>query len=690
MKRPAFLVAAGLFVPGAIGLLFHLFLHWTYLSGLRWPTAHADALGDAGLALLALSGAAIVVGLSRLLRDVFRVPWIGAAAWALAGVGSALWPFVALLPAARRLGNRPAARLAAWGGAVFLLAPALGTIGRFADAPVFWPLLAVGVGGTWLVLAALRALDGGARPHRALARAFALVVLVSLATQPALHAGRVRRQADAAFAALVERVGSPVRPETFRFPPPVAEADDPLAAFDADAIDADEASLTELRTMLLSSSLPVRRHPFAPEELAAAAAWLASHTNLMAAADAMSDAPGYRSCLPGPASFEDVARQGFQWFEPRLFGSLSFANALAFRARFARAGGADEDGDAGLDEARRLENIAALHDREAAVGNLLLAASIRGMETGAINVRIDRWSDDGLRAMQRAAEDAAERFEGRFRDAFAGGLFRLRATIGNVEANAIAAASPSVRASRALDYWTAAELRDLCRLWNRTWDALDGLLAAAASEDDFPREAFDRLAADEKARADALPPLTKLMAGHLVETARDQLVQTRDRAAFVRTAVAVERYRRANGAPPPSLDALVPAFLPAVPRAARTGAPFAYEPGPLEIPDEILDALRDPDEAAAQSKAEFRARFSDAEAITVGQMIDAINEEIRNGDAPDPDTRTLPAQTLPGFRLTIPSYRGRPELDAAVDFVTQREPEPRAESAEGAEPAEQP
>ena len=151
--------------------------------------------------------------------------------------------------------------------------------------------------------------------------------------------------------------------------------------------------------------------------------------------------------------------------------------------------------------------------------------------------------------------------------------------------------------------------------------------------------------------------------------------------------------------PPPSLDALVPAFLPAVPRAARTGKSFVYEPGPLEIPAEILDALRDPDEAAAQSKAEFHARFGDAETISVEQMTDAINEDIENGAGdPEPETRTLPALTLPGFRLTIPSYRGRPELDVAVDFATpsaaeephaepaeNAEPEPHAESVEGAE-----
>ena len=48
----------------------------------------------------------------------------------------------------------------------------------------------------------------------------------------------------------------------------------------------------------------------------------------------------------------------------------------------------------------------------------------------------------------------------------------------------------------------------------------------------------------------------------------------------------------------------------------------------------------------------------------------------------------LPAQTFPGFRLTLPDCRD-PELDMAYDFITAESAEgaekPHAEAAEGAE-----
>ena len=138
--------------------------------------------------------------------------------------------------------------------------------------------------------------------------------------------------------------------------------------------------------------------------------------------------------------------------------------------------------------------------------------------------------------------------------------------------------------------------------------------------------------------------------------------QTRDRAAFVRTAVAVERYRRANGAPPPSLDALVEAgLLRDLPRDARTGEPLAYDPGPLRVPEEFVRRLADPDAVACQEQDWLAGKPAG----------DVLRERL--GGEPEPqdyaaDPRRLPAQTLPGFRLVLPVYPPAElrELAAAV------------------------
>lgn len=136
----------------------------------------------------------------------------------------------------------------------------------------------------------------------------------------------------------------------------------------------------------------------------------------------------------------------------------------------------------------------------------------------------------------------------------------------------------------------------------------------------------------------------------------------RNNAAFVRAAVAIERYRRTHGTLPPTLDALVPDFLPSVPVNVYDGKPLAYQPGPIEIPEEEFPVLCDPDMRAAKDKAEFTAEFGDVEQVSLQQFVDSIKRS-PSPPASKPELRTLPAQTLPGFRLTLPDYRGSKRRD---------------------------
>ena len=534
----------------------------------------------------------------------------------------------------------------------------------------------------------LRALDGSSLPHRVLAWAFAAVLLVSLATQPALHLARVRREADAAFAELRAAIGSAVDPESL-YPgrPPVAEADDPVAALDPEAIEAEKASLQELRQMFERADGGTRRHPYQPDELAAAAAWFATHTSLVAAAEAMSE-PGYRSCLPGPASFEETAVEGeFPYREPRVIEVFRVMNALTTRARLSMAAG---DASAGSEALRRLENAAELVEDDALLIDYLLAASLRQMAFGLVSERIDLWSEEDLLALERAAAEAAAAAGDRLRTAIDWETCWLEKVFEGFARKYFGELSAATRGCGVPDWWLAAERRARYRDSAVSWKAADAILRAGP--DAAVGEAIDRLREDEVARGASLPPLSRMVSFTLAGML-DTVVATWDHASFVRAAVAVERYRRAHGgALPPSLDALVPEYLPAVPRAARTGAPLVYEPGPLDIPEETVSALRDPDEAAAESDAEFRARFGDADKITVDQIVEAVNDGAFP-DKPEPEPRVLPAQTLPGFRLVLPARRARDE-DVSRDFFlgpatpSPAGDEPHAESAESESHAE--
>ena len=112
MKRPVVWIAAGFVVGIMIAALIPVGLYWMCLSGRAWPMALSKEIFWMVAAVFALAAILTVIGLTCLLRRTFRVWWIGAFAWALATIATGLWPLAALLPTARRLGNRSAARLA--------------------------------------------------------------------------------------------------------------------------------------------------------------------------------------------------------------------------------------------------------------------------------------------------------------------------------------------------------------------------------------------------------------------------------------------------------------------------------------------------------------------------------------------------------------------------------------------------
>ena len=108
----------------------------------------------------------------------------------------------------------------------------------------------------------------------------------------------------------------------------------------------------------------------------------------------------------------------------------------------------------------------------------------------------------------------------------------------------------------------------------------------------------------------------------------------RNKAAFVRAAVAIESYRRKHGTLPPTLDTLDPDFLPSVPVNVYDGKPLAYEPGPIEIPEEEFPILGAPDVRAAKvDKAEFTAEFGDVKQVSLQQLVDSINRSPPGGHA---------------------------------------------------------
>ena len=689
MKRTSIVLSSALLVVAATVFLAPLALDWIFFSGRAWPRMNLEGLRAAAVVLFAVAQLATIVALAAMLRRAFGVWRAGAALWAIAATATGLWPLVALLPAARRLGNRPAVRFAAAGGVALLAAAASGAVARWTDLALFWPAFALTALGTALLLAALAAFSGTPRAFRPFGVAFAAMLVASLVSQPSFRAGLYQREADARLLAVLERTGSPIRPGA-PFPgavPPVAEADDPVAAVDEGVFGADKASLHELRGMIVELEPDpddpddvagdFRRHPLVPEETAAFAAWIVSHPDFPAAAEAVSAPGGYRSCLPGLETAADIdARTDKVALEPRLFNCFDLANFLSFRAKVRLAAG---DAAAAADDVRRIDRLAALADREPTVIGGIVAGAFRQIRRSLLSAGIDRWPDEVLDAFARDAERDADLAERDWKRYVAGELVFMDATLRSLPEDALP--SFDFRQPRALGglarpflrYWFARERLAFLDFAETEMDAIDAALSLPPGPE--RAAAFDALQESEKRRAAVLPPGAALFAGSWSFFFVERQNGFRTAADFVRAAVAVEKWRRAHGGEtPPSLGALVEAgLLRDLPRDARTGEPLAYDPGPLRIPEEFVRRLADPDAVACQ-KQDWLAGTPAADVLRA-----------RLGGEPEPqdysaDPRRLPAQTLSGFRLE-PRKNGAGPM---TDFPVTRSPAAEKTHAESA------
>lgn len=113
--------------------------------------------------------------------------------------------------------------------------------------------------------------------------------------------------------------------------------------------------------------------------------------------------------------------------------------------------------------------------------------------------------------------------------------------------------------------------------WLRRWNGNDmARMALAAAEPTPLRLARLEAVVAPQARNRFTLRMASMVAPALARFAEGDLAAlAKLRAA--RTALAIERYRTANGEPPAALDALVPAYLEAVPADPFTGTPLLYK-----------------------------------------------------------------------------------------------------------------
>ena len=670
MKKSSFLwwAAPGLFLPflwtlflGAIftGLIRHVTMaHLARMDAIRWvPTASGAVLVLAMIVSLYLLCRAAWPSFRRGWRA-----WLLLPAMVLAGVMTWLWPFALFAPASRRLGGRRVCACAVAAGLVLLAmyAGLLVMVDRelsfILDAPFRpWNASPLPVFLWWFnqvcapvgVLLVYAALCGFREKPRAFARVWGallmLLLAAAVATQPAFRIPSLRRERADRFARLLEASGSALRPgdPLHAATPPVAPADDPIAALDDDAWAKQGNDLWHLvldfhalrakpDPNIRSANRPnVRLHPLSEPEAERLEKQLADSPELVAAAEAFST-PGYRSSRPGSTRVGEPAEDGVWVLEPEIERAYTGLEVLAFRSTLAWF---HDDPAAALADLGRLRRAAAVYAREPSAFGAQQAwmAWERAWEAGALQARLDLWPTDALEAAVRDADALAGDFETLWSDTLAADLafaFRDGADAESGDGDwldllhkALAFLPPSYHA-----FWRESDKV----AWLRHAETYPAEARAMLALPPGPeRAAALRTLRDHLRDTQEKLPLGAVLFGDLSLPYRrhlEMLTWPRDHASVLRTAVAVERYRRDRGTLPPDLDALVPDYLPAVPVGAASGKPIAYTPGPIDLPEES---------APSSSR-----------------------------DAPSPEPAeppfVLPAETLPGFLLDLPGFAPTP------------------------------
>jgi hypothetical protein len=444
---------------------------------------------------------------------------------------------------------------------------------------------ALAVAGVALILAGLWDVAGRGRRVWVGGAAAALAVLVAAQALSGLAVQQAQEEADKLLQEVLARCGE-VPQEEAR--PPVAEAEDRLAGL-AD-LQAEREDWMAFAVERMRRERAGRLHPEGAEEREYVCEWVAGHPGLAAVAEALAD-PGYRSCLEGGHIAGEAATGVAEtsWQEPRMEAAKAGAGILELRARLAF-----EDGNAagGMADVERLWRLAERMERETWALGAIAAEGMRdAVVRHVLAETIGAWPEKALEAAVREEANLAVRGAEDWRRwaarKIAIGDLRCIYGLPGVPKSFAAAfgcgTAPELTGNtHARNFWMQRDRCNLLRDWAWTLDALERVEAAPPGEErDAAWVAYEE---EAERRAWAFPLLTAGIGGAKGVTWRRMLFDRRTRAEFVRAAVTLERWRRSHdGELPASLEEVAP-----MPRDAWSGDPLAYEPGPLQIPEEHL------------------------------------------------------------------------------------------------------
>ena len=569
--RPA-VGAAVAVVLTASGILFwhaavHVFAWHGWMCLLPIPVA-AAAVAVYGVILTLLF-------LFSVLRRDFAMRRRWAVPLALVSAVVPLVQPVVMILAARRRDDRRTPLLVIAASLAYAVAGGivLSVAWRPGPIPAFGLVAALVVAALFLHLAVLRRFGSGERDHRGAAMALAAVVVLGIVSYPGFYAGCLSRLVDARRNALAARIGvdiaapdpDPVLPENLDYP-----------LFKA--VDEDK----DIRKL---SIIVYDELPFSDEDCADFDDWCAHHADFLATVRALTDDDAsIRWHFPEP----QVRDYLFPWRcvnEGHTDAYLSIRRHLRIQGWAAITRG---DLEAYRDAERRLAVLARSIAPPTSLADYWcgIRAEATPFELLGESLAILTEEDFGR------AERAATALSG-------GGIANLRVYVKVAFRRHVldlAAAKEHLRCHvfqdrvdpLTLRYALSGDELRVLEIWEQSLDCLAPLLGKA---DDGTLPDFAYLTALHDQSHFLARQAGKGFLGQMnydgipwdpERLAEKTVVKPRLVRDIVRAGIAVERFRRAHGALPASLEELVPEFLHAVPADFRTGRPFDYKSGDFE------------------------------------------------------------------------------------------------------------
>ena len=308
------------------------------------------------------------------------------------------------------------------------------------------------------------------------------------------------------------------------------------------------------------------------EKLAAYTAFAATNAALLALIDNLTAQPGGKPAddLPAFETWHDYGRLLWPDYVSEGFGwTRHYRNKIVFDTHH-------NDMPAVMDSLRRIENIAGWF-HHGGFGTLLIGEAVEGIRRAGISYAVTRLPESDLVELRQGVEKSLAGMDARARRHLVDEtlcMLAMNEALRRVQDETMELSNLK-NAHQMLSIWLSCERITLLRVMSDYFALLNN---AGPRGLDGEKSAREKTQWHDSIRLPLAAGYRSM--GHFAR----EILRCKDSRLVTLAGLAVERYRRAHGAPPETLADLVPEFLDDIPISFVNGQPLGYKSGEFETP----------------------------------------------------------------------------------------------------------